>query len=553
MFNNWLKRRDDEPNDGTEENKMSEEKMLMPVSNEVDTSNKLDYDNGDDDYYYYYYYEGDNKGKPSIPNLNQTIKEKEEALDYYNVEDDSYVSPFSTDSNTDKEKIQSDNFSSDYSYEEEYGEVSSNESKVTVNQLDISEIEMTQLREKIDHLLLENDTLQGKVDRLARVEENNNRLSAQIDEYGNLLEENNQLKIQLLDLDKFKIDSEKMAKEIDTLNTNVSEKEQVITQLNSELSDKTAEADNTQDLIGKLTESNQLLENKLAELNQVTQNLNVSNQKISESSQTLELKNKQIEEQKQLIETLKTDNESFIKEIEVLQKTILGYKEQDQSMDQEILEKEDVQRRLTELEAKLSHAKELENKLISKYEEELEKNQKFELTMKKKEQELTDMNEKLSQTEQLEKELEELKNNQRVINDLQQELSNMRQQQEDVTTSLTELRSAKTPEVTDLQMELAQVKEELRLSKLRADQGLSMSQSDIASVMLEAQAKARQIVDVANYEAKRRVADSETELSAISQEARNYYRKLEKLRVDSEIIFSDLLRKLETMGDIDRF
>lgn len=167
------------------------------------------------------------------------------------------------------------------------------------------------------------------------------------------------------------------------------------------------------------------------------------------------------------------------------------------------------------------------------------------------------------------KELAELRENQKAIYELQQELSNMREQQAEVTTSLTELASEKTraarleqevselknagtPEVGNLQAELARVKEELRLANLKAEQNASMNQSDIAHVMLEAQAKARQIVDVANYEAKRRVADSEMELSAVSQEARNYYRKLEKIKAESEVVFSELLRKLESIGDIDR-
>lgn len=115
----------------------------------------------------------------------------------------------------------------------------------------------------------------------------------------------------------------------------------------------------------------------------------------------------------------------------------------------------------------------------------------------------------------------------------------MREQQAEVTTSLTELASEKT-RAARLEQEVSELK------------NASMNQSDIAHVMLEAQAKARQIVDVANYEAKRRVADSEMELSAVSQEARNYYRKLEKIKAESEVVFSELLRKLESIGDIDR-
>lgn len=175
-------------------------------------------------------------------------------------------------------------------------------------------------------------------------------------------------------------------------------------------------------------------------------------------------------------------------------------------------------------------------------------------TIKEQENLLNEREQKLIETEQRITELSQSLNDKEMLLETNSMSQVALDQQERVASSLTDLQSAPANQDTlALQQELARVKEELRMANLRAEQQPgTMHQSDIAQVMLEAQAKARQIVDVANYEAKRKVADAEMELSAVSQEARNYYRKLEKIKSESEVVFSELLRKLETMGDIDR-
>ena len=219
----------------------------------------------------------------------------------------------------------------------------------------------------------------------------------------------------------------------------------------------------------------------------------------------------------------------------------------------------------------LQQSKELENILTNQYEEEKTLAKEANEKREKMEQELTQMTEnlenQLSKTEKLEKELAELRENQRIIDELEQEINGMRTQQERLTASLTDLsgersraqeleeevqklRSESSPEIEVLQEELRQTKEQLR--RARSQQQIGMNQSDIAQVMIEAQSKAREIVETANQEAKRRIVDAESELSTISQEARNYYRKLESIKYESESVFSELLRKLEKIGDIDR-
>lgn len=579
MFNNWLKRRDD---DSKENENELEKNELAPTSEEVVPTSNLDYDSGsknDDDYYYYYYYAVEDNDGPTIPNLN--LENKEETLDFYNSKEEAYVSPFDSINSGERES-NLEQVVDDFSYEQDYVQASNSNESLLSDQSTLLENENVQLREKIDQLLLENDQLQSQASRVEQVEEANEKLSSKIDEYGSLLEENNSLQIKLLDFEKLKETHDMLVDSLEQLNDNISEKDEVIKKLDSQLTSLTENADKES---GIKEENFKELEVNLAKLSSEKEALEDSIKSLKETHQTevdsLKLKISETEEQRNelakekdeklklesdKVEKLMSENDSYIKDIEALQQELEKLRAKPSV---ESAETEEIKRTVKELEEQLNHSKQLETQLAKRYEEELEKNQNRELEMKKKEQELTEMNEKLSQTEQLEKELAELRDNQKVISELQNELSNMRDQQQEVTSSLTELTSEKSraarleqevmelrsnqnSDVSDVQNELLRVKEELRLANLRAEQNGAMNQSDIAQVMLEAQAKARQIVDVANYEAKRRVADSEMELSAVSQEARNYYRKLEKIKSESEVVFAELLRKLESIGDIDR-
>ena len=86
MFNNWLKRRDDNSSNDDDYSQ-----------DDLEVSNELLNEKNDDDYYYYYYYdENDSKQEPSIPNLESSDKSTEEKLDYYDTNEETYVSPFAS-------------------------------------------------------------------------------------------------------------------------------------------------------------------------------------------------------------------------------------------------------------------------------------------------------------------------------------------------------------------------------------------------------------------------------------------------------------------------
>ncbi len=105
-----------------------------------------------------------------------------------------------------------------------------------------------------------------------------------------------------------------------------------------------------------------------------------------------------------------------------------------------------------------------------------------------------------------------------------------------------------------LKMELAAVKEELRRASdklverrdfLRDQQ---ITKEEIADVMLDAKAKARQILDEANYEGRRIVDDAKNEMNIVNKEAKVFYQRMLRTREDSEQLFDELLRKLATIS-----
>lgn len=572
MFNNWLKRRDE--GSDKEESEVKDEEM--------NTSKDFYDGDNEDDYYYYYYYEADSHNGPTIPNLSSEPKEEE--LEYYDSKDETYVSPFGTQAASVENEQEN---SSDFSYEEDHVEPTIESLTQDPGKITLLENEASQLRDRLSELESENNILRDQARNALVVEEKNQQLSEQLEAQDRLLEENNELKIRLLDFEKAaeasQIESDRLneldeeiskltqdnetkelanndlIEKINTLEAEKSELETANGQLREDLEKST-------NLIETLKSENTVFVTKIEELQATIEELE---KESSEESLIIEENKRMIKELEEELEESNNQNqlekEANLKRISELESELASAVSKEDETEASLIIEEN-KRMIKELEEELDQSKALETELIKRYETEIENNK---IEMKKNEQELTEMNERISQTEELEKELAELRENQKAIQELQQELSSMRNQQAEVTTSLTELASEKsraarleqevselkatqTPEVSELQGELARVKEELRLANLRADQGSSMNQSDIAHVMLEAQAKARQIVDVANYEAKRRVADSEMELSAVSQEARNYYRKLEKIKAESEVVFAELLRKLESIGDIDR-
>ena len=105
MFNNWLKRRDE--SDNRDETLLEEQGL--------ETSNAVYDSENDDDYYYYYYYESTGDKDLTIPNLEST--EKEDKLEFFNSEKDTYVSPFKSEEESKKIEEVEDN--TDFSYEKD--------------------------------------------------------------------------------------------------------------------------------------------------------------------------------------------------------------------------------------------------------------------------------------------------------------------------------------------------------------------------------------------------------------------------------------------------
>lgn len=74
------------------------------------------------------------------------------------------------------------------------------------------------------------------------------------------------------------------------------------------------------------------------------------------------------------------------------------------------------------------------------------------------------------------------------------------------------------------------------------------NKNDIADVMLDAKAKARQIVEQSKYEANRIVKDAELELVEVTRKAEDLYRKVYVTKMDSTNVFEELLSKLSVLS-----
>lgn len=131
----------------------------------------------------------------------------------------------------------------------------------------------------------------------------------------------------------------------------------------------------------------------------------------------------------------------------------------------------------------------------------------------------------------------------------------------------SETDSLLTSENIRLQAELRDLTEALQLSKqheetittelVRLKNELieatsDVTKNDIAEVMLDARAKARQIVEQSRYEANRIVAEAEQELATITRNAETLYQRVYNTKVDSVENFDDLLTKLSVLSAQDR-
>lgn len=104
--------------------------------------------------------------------------------------------------------------------------------------------------------------------------------------------------------------------------------------------------------------------------------------------------------------------------------------------------------------------------------------------------------------------------------------------------------------------ELEMTKRDLQSTRSRLrqleDSVPNYTKEDIAEVMLEAQAKARKIIDRANYDSKRIVVEAEKDLANIGQDARVHLERIRSVKEESTEIFDSLLSRLETIVELDR-
>lgn len=102
-----------------------------------------------------------------------------------------------------------------------------------------------------------------------------------------------------------------------------------------------------------------------------------------------------------------------------------------------------------------------------------------------------------------------------------------------------------------LRARLAELEREL--DNLQSSGDDAASKEAIAEVMLEAQRKAREITDNANYEvkeARKLLSHAEYELELVTRDARNYYRQVEDARAEADRLFNEMLKNLGTLKEI---
>lgn len=80
-------------------------------------------------------------------------------------------------------------------------------------------------------------------------------------------------------------------------------------------------------------------------------------------------------------------------------------------------------------------------------------------------------------------------------------------------------------------------------------QDIGQQKEEIANVLLEARAQARQIIDQANYQARHKMVDAENELKQVQANASSFYRRVEQTKFESDIVFEELLGKLSQLSD----
>ncbi|MGX7059331.1 hypothetical protein [Vagococcus humatus] len=173
-------------------------------------------------------------------------------------------------------------------------------------------------------------------------------------------------------------------------------------------------------------------------------------------------------------------------------------------------------------------------KALPKHYEELEK-EKMNLQLKLQEAQLT-QNSEGQKVSELEGKLEKYRTE---MNNLKQELEAKQQELDILSEKMLNL-----PEETS--------KEPVKDSSDVTSQDLSQQKEEIANVLLEARAQARQIVEQANYHARHKMLDAENELQQVKENAASFYKRVEQTKFESDIVFEELLHKLTQLSEDSR-
>ena len=166
-------------------------------------------------------------------------------------------------------------------------------------------------------------------------------------------------------------------------------------------------------------------------------------------------------------------------------------------------------------------------KALPKHYEELEK-EKMNLQLKLQEVQLT-QNSDGQKVSELEGKLEKY---QTEMNNLKQELEAKQQELDTLSEKLLNLPEETSKESVDV-----------------IPQDLGQQKEEIANVLLEARAQARQIVEQANYHARHKMLDAENELKQVKENAVSFYKRVEQTKFESDIVFEELLGKLSQLSE----
>ena len=209
-----------------------------------------------------------------------------------------------------------------------------------------------------------------------------------------------------------------------------------------------------------------------------------------------------------------------------------------------------------EIETTQASVTSLEERLVAATEQAATSDRHFQQEINAKQTDIDQLTEKLLNVESpleemaaLTTENEALKNG---VQELTQKVADLTQEQEELTQAKEEFKN----EAAELFDSLATSKEQenqlmselVALKKELLENESDITKNDIADVLIDAKAKARQIVEQSKYEASRIVSEAEKELLYVTNKAENLYTRIYNTKVESTDVFEELLGKLSDLS-----